>query len=141
MFVGSNPAYKLLEFTRLLEASDASHVITAPDLLSTVHSATEKLNIPESHVLVFAEANDTPDGFRSWRELLRHGEADWVRFNDEKTSRLTPACYVSTSGTTGSPKMTVLSHNAWVALNCVIDDPQPKPYQIKRWVKKMQPVA
>lgn len=134
VFVGSNPGYKELELTSLLEISKASLVITAPDLLPTVQAVTQKLRISDSNVLVFAEACDTPEGFRSWKELFRHGEDDWVRFDDEKSARETAACLVSTSGTTGMPKMAVLSHHAWVALNCVIDDPTPKPYHIKRWV-------
>lgn len=135
MFVGSNPGYKELELTSLLETSKAKLIITAPDLLPTVKVVAKKLRIADSRVLIFAEPPDTPDGFRSWQELLQHGEEDWVRFDNEKTAKETPACLVSTSGTTGMPKMAVLSHHAWVALNCVIDDPNPKPYQIKRLVK------
>ena len=135
VFVGSNPGYKEFELTSLLETSKANLVITAPDLLPTVKVVAKKLRIADSRVLVFAEARDTPDGFRSWHELFKYGEDDWVRFDNEKAARETPACLVSTSGTTGLPKMAVLSHHAWVALNCVIDDPNPKPYQIKRWVR------
>jgi acyl-CoA synthetase (AMP-forming)/AMP-acid ligase II len=138
VFVGSNPGYKEIELTSLLETSKASLVITAPDLLPTVQTVTKKLRISDSRVLVFAEALDTPDGFRSWFELFQHGEDDWIQFDNEKTARETPACLVTTSGTTGLPKMAVLSHHAWVALNCVIDDPNPKPYQIKRWVKSIK---
>jgi long-subunit acyl-CoA synthetase (AMP-forming) len=135
VFVGSNPGYKELELTSLLESSKASLVITPPDLLPTVQAVTRKLRISDSRVLVFAEGRETPDGFRSWKELFQHGEDDWIQFDNEKTAKETPACLVSTSGTTGLPKMAVLSHHAWVALNCVIDDPKPKPYQIKRLVK------
>jgi long-subunit acyl-CoA synthetase (AMP-forming) len=135
MFVGSNPGYKEIELTSLLETSKASLVIATPDLLPTVQMVTTKLKISNSRVLVFAEARDTPKGFRSWKELFQHGEADWLQFDNEKTAKETPACLVTTSGTTGMPKMAVLSHHAWVALNCVIDDPHPKPYQIKRWVE------
>ena len=116
----------------MLETSKANLVITAPDLLPTVKAVTKKLRIAESKVLVFATPRETPDGFRSWQELFQHGEDDWIRFDNEKIAKETPACLVSTSGTTGMPKMAVLSHHAWVALNCVIDDPTPKPYQIKR---------
>lgn len=132
MFIGSNPGFKELELTSLLGKSNASLVITAPDLLPTLQTVTKKLNLPDSRVLIFAEAHNTPDGFRSWKELFQHGETDWVQFEDDKTAKETPACLVTTSGTTGLPKMAVLSHRAWVALNCVVDEPNPKPYQIKR---------
>lgn len=132
VFVGSNPGYKELELTSLLTTSKASLIVTTPDLLATVQIVTKKLKIPDSRILAFAEARDAPDGFRSWTELFQHGEDNWIQFDDEKTAKETPACLVTTSGTTGMPKMAVLSHHAWVALNCVIDDPDPKPYQIKR---------
>ncbi|KAI9791589.1 MAG: hypothetical protein M1816_003675 [Peltula sp. TS41687] len=132
VFVGSNPAYKVVEFTHLLKTSETTLVIAEPDLLPTVQAATSILGIPDSDVLVFAELERTPEGFDSWRRLFQHGEEDWLRFEDEKVSKQTPACFVSTSGTTGLPKMAVLSHHAWVALNCVIHDPEPKPYEIKR---------
>lgn len=84
---------------------------------------------------MFAKSSETPNGFMSWEELLKHGEEDWDRFDDEKVAKETTACLVTTSGTTGLPKMAVLSHHAWVALNCVVDDPVPKPYEIKRFVR------
>lgn len=130
--MGSNPGYKELELTSLLETSKACLIITAPDLLPTVQSVAKKLKILDSRLLVFADPTDTPDGLRSWKELFQYGEDDWHRFDDEKTAKETTACLVTTSGTTGMPKMAVLSHHAWVALNCVIDDPSPKPYHIKR---------
>ena len=137
MFIGSNPGYKELELTSLLETSKASLIIAARDLLPTVQSVAKKLKISNAKVLVFDDVRDTPDGFRSWKELFDHGEADWIQFDSEKTAKETPACLVTTSGTTGLPKMAILSHHAWVALNCVVDDPNPKPYQIKRWVRPM----
>ncbi len=138
MFVGSNPGFKELELTSLLESSEASLIITAPDLLPTLKTVTEELKIPDSSVLIFAEDHDIPHGFQSWKELLQHGEDDWVQFDDAKTANETPACLVTTSGTTGMPKMAVLSHHAWVALNCVVDDPNSKPYEIKRLVDSIK---
>jgi acyl-coenzyme A synthetase/AMP-(fatty) acid ligase len=79
VFIGSNPGYKELELTSLLGTSKASLVITAPDLLPTVQTVTKKLDIPDSSVLVFAEARDTPDGFRSWNELFQNGEDNCQR--------------------------------------------------------------
>ena len=115
-----------------MQTSKASVIITAPDLIPVVETVAAKLNIPDEKILIFGQAQETPNRYRSWDGLFQHGEEDWVRFDDEEVSKEIPACLVTTSGTTGLPKMAILSHHAWVALNCVIDDPNPKPYQIKR---------
>ncbi|KAG8526575.1 uncharacterized protein KY384_008776 [Bacidia gigantensis] len=134
IFVGSNPGYKELELTSLLETSKPNLIITAPDLLPAIQSVAKICHISTSKILTFAEQDETPKGFRSWTDLFKFGEQDWIRFDDLHTAKSTPACLVTTSGTTGMPKLAVLSHHAWVALNCVIDDPVPKPYDIKRLV-------
>ena len=132
VFIGSNPGYKEYELTNLMEKSKASLIITAPDLLPTVVSVTHELNIPNRNVLVFAEEHETPPEFGSWEKLFHYGEGDWIRFNSEQMSRETPACLVTTSGTTGLPKMAMLSHRAWMALNCCVEDPVRKPYDVRR---------
>ena len=132
MFLGSNPGYKELELTSLFESANPTLIIASPDLLSTVTSVTRKINISDSRLLVFADERHTSDGFESWDRLFQHGEEDWVRFDDEQVARETPACLVTTSGTTGMPKLAILSHYSWVAFNSVVDDPVPKPYEIKR---------
>ena len=40
---------------------------------------------------------------RDVTELLDHGEADWVRFDDEIRAKSTVAAMYSTSGTSGEP--------------------------------------
>ena len=132
MFLGSNPGYKELELTSLFESANPSLVITAPDLLPTVHNVTQELLIPDSRLLVFSNQRDIPGSLRSWNELFEYGEGEWAHFDDEYVAKETPACLVTTSGTTGLPKLAVLSHYSWVAFNSVVDDPVPKPYQIKR---------
>ena len=131
-FLGSNPGYKELELASLFQAANPKLVIAAPDLLPTVYAVTKDLGIPEGRVLVFSDSPHDSGGRRTWNELFQHGQDDWVRFNSEKTARETPACLVTTSGTTGLPKLAVLSHYSWTAFNSVVDDPVPKPYQIKR---------
>ena len=135
MFVGSNPGYKELELTSLLETAQPNLIIAEPELLPALQTVTRALDIPETSVLAFAEAHEAPAGLRSWPELFQYGQDDWVQFDDVKLAKETPACLVTTSGTTGLPKLASLSHHAWVALNCLIDDPIPKPYMIKGYVK------
>lgn len=134
ILLGSNPGFKELELAGLFEASNPSLVITAPELLPTVRAISKGFDIPDSKILVFANALETPKGFKSWHELFQYGEDDWVRFDNEVVAKETAACLVTTSGTTGMPKLAILSHYSWVAFNSVVDDPIPKPYQIRRYV-------
>ena len=132
ILLGSNPGFKELELTGLFKGSNPSLIITAPDLLPTVRGISKEFGIPDSKILVFGKALETPEGFNSWQELFRYGEDDWVRFDDEVVAKESGACLVTTSGTTGLPKLALLSHYSWVAFNSVVDDPLPKPYQIRR---------
>ena len=50
------------------------------------------------------------DGYRSWQELMQHGEADWVRFDNPEEASMTTATLGFTSGTTGLPKAAMVSH-------------------------------
>ena len=132
VWLGSNPGYKEFELTNLFESARPRLVITAPELLPTVHAVTRDFDIPDAKVFVLSEPQNAPEGAKSWRDLLQRGEDDWIRFDNERLAKETPACMVTTSGTTGLPKLAVLSHYSWVAFNSVVDDPVPKPYEIKR---------
>ena len=51
----------------------------------------------------------------SWKDLLSHGEEDWVRFSDLATCRSTVAMRLFSSGTTGLPKAVNMSHHNFIA--------------------------
>lgn len=68
-------------------------------MLDNVIAAAKESNIPTSNVLIFdVMGQAVPAGFQSWGTLLQHGEKDWVRFDDEKTSRETTAARLFSSG-------------------------------------------
>lgn len=135
VFLGSNPGYKEFELTGLFESSNPVLVISAPELLPTVQKVAKQLSIPDSNLLVFDAVESTSStDIKSWQELFAHGEEDWYQFNSVETAKDTSACLVTTSGTTGMPKLAVLSHYSWVAFNSVVDDPVPKPYDIRRYM-------
>lgn len=75
------------------------------------------------------EAGDVP----SVAELLNHGSLDWLRISDIKTAKETIACMFSTSGTTGLPKVTQLSHYAIVAQNLAVQS-EGKSYSASRLI-------
>lgn len=76
-----------------------------------------------------------PLGYRTWRELLGHGEEDWVRFDDEELCRTTPAARLFSSGTTGLPKAADLSHQNLIAQHTLVHEIDKRPYQAsKSWL-------
>jgi hypothetical protein len=72
-------------------------------MLSTVVNSAKQCHIPLSHIWIFDHhpSQVIPKGFQSWKELLRYGKSDWVRFDDEKCVKETPAALFQSSGTTG----------------------------------------
>lgn len=74
------------------------------------------------------------EGHSSWRSLLAHGESDWRRFDSEITSRATIAGLFFSSGTTGLPKLTKLSHYNLIAQHTLAFEHFPRPYVLKRLI-------
>lgn len=99
-------------------------IITCWPLLQTVLSAAKTVDIHPSHVrIVDAKALVRPDLEASAAVEPQGGQAndvnplergtqpsDWLRIIDPKVARTTPAVMFTTSGTTGLPKLAVLSH-------------------------------
>lgn len=100
-------------------------------MLPNILTSAKQCDIPESRVWIFDVLNQTiPKGFRSWRELLKHGEKDWVRFDDEKTSKTTTAARLFSSGTTGLPKAAVISHYNLIAQHTLVHEFSMKPWRV-----------
>ena len=109
--MGSNPAYKASELKHLLQISNANLLIVQDSELSRVLPAARDVGIAEAKSLFSAikpQANQQK--LRSWTDLLEMVEADWRAINDGKQSQETPVVLLSTSGTTGLPKMAAMSH-------------------------------
>lgn len=102
-FTGSNPSYTKPELVHHIKTSKTTFLISEPELLPEgALAAAEECGIPRSKIWVFDNLQQSiPAGFRSWSELLNHGEKDWVRFDDAKTSKETTAGRFFSSGTTG----------------------------------------
>jgi hypothetical protein len=77
-------------------------LISEPEIFESALAAATECGIPKSNIWVFDILKQPlPTGFRSWIDLLQHGEKDWVRFDDEKTCMETTAGRFFSSGTTG----------------------------------------
>ena len=94
-------------------------------------AAAKECAIPQSNIWIFdVLGNPLPSGYKSWNELLTHGENDWVRFDDEETCKNTTAARLFSSGTTGLPKAAVLSHYNFIAQHTLVHEIAPTPWRV-----------
>ncbi|TEY76477.1 hypothetical protein BOTCAL_0058g00240 [Botryotinia calthae] len=133
VFTGTNPSYTSHKLTHHIKTSRAKFLIAEPEVLTNVLTAAKECNIQSSNIWIFDVLGQTiPDSFKSFRDLMKHGEEDWVRFGDEETSRKTTAARLFSSGTTGPPKAAALSHFNLVAQHVLAYEQAPRPYTIRR---------
>ena len=131
VFVGTNPSYTHYELTHHFKTALTKFVIVEPDLLPAVLAAAKESNIQEANIWMFADESDAfPSGFESWRTLLKHGEKDWIRFNNVEQSKRTTAARLFSSGTTGLPKGAEISHYNLVAQHILVNEVHPSPYEV-----------
>ncbi|KAK8054663.1 hypothetical protein PG994_009730 [Apiospora phragmitis] len=132
---GVNPVFKFEELDHLVRQSEAKVIVAIPDSLPTVLEVAGANEISTNRIFVLDDldapldfiANDhhrinnpdkvsdgssaSQDDTKSFTDLLRHGESDCVTLESEQALRETPAIYYPTSGTSGLPKLVVLSHH------------------------------
>ncbi|KAE8378625.1 hypothetical protein BDV26DRAFT_292023 [Aspergillus bertholletiae] len=133
VFTGTNPAYTPMELAHHIRASQAKFIISEPEIIAPIQAAMKDTGIPESNLLVFNVKDQTvPVGLKSWQGLLSAGEEDWVRFDDLKTCEETAAARLFSSGTTGLPKATTLTHRNFIAQHELVFEIVKRPYQIRR---------
>lgn len=83
-----------------------------------------------------------PQGFKSWEDLLGHGEEDWARFDDLETSESTIAARFFSSGTTGLPKAACNSHYNLVAQHeLTLEGPNKRSYEVRTWQTVLLQIA
>ena len=129
IFSGVNPGYTPHELAHTLKIAKVKFVFVLPGLLEATLKATDQVGIPRERVIIFnPNGEEAPEGFLQWKDLLSHGEADWVRFDDLKTAKYTPAARLFSSGTTGLPKAADLSHYNLVAQHTLVYETNPRPW-------------
>ena len=129
-FIGSNPSYSSFELQHLFKISEVRFILTDPELLQNVETASKAVDIPASNIFTFHTdfQRKAPD-FDSWEVLLRHGESHWIEFDNEVKAKTTVAALMSTSGTTGLPKVAQSSHYSQVAQSIILKE-ENKPYEV-----------
>lgn len=102
------------------------------------------VNIPTSRLFILDAPDEAPPRMpfetpdlltysyqsQSWRTLLCHGTAPWTRFDSPALSKETTAAFFFSSGTTGLPKATQITHANLVAQHTLVYTPHPRPYHI-----------
>jgi acyl-CoA synthetase (AMP-forming)/AMP-acid ligase II len=111
--VGSNPAFKVEEVRHLLQISGASHILVQESESRVIRQAARAEDIPSSNILKLEdflasaslECLEQPGGSPN----------SWHAFDDVEEAKRKPAVLLMTSGTTGRPKLALMSHFAIVA--------------------------
>ncbi|KAF7879023.1 hypothetical protein EAF04_000223 [Stromatinia cepivora] len=135
IFTGTNPSYTPNELIHHIKTSRTKFLITEPEMLTNILTSAKQCDIQSSNIWIFDVLRQAiPDDFKSFQELMKHGEEDWVRFDDEKISRETTAARLFSSGTTGLPKAAVLSHYNLIAQHTLVYEQALRPYTIRRVV-------
>ena len=95
--------------------------------------AAKELGIPNERIIIFnPNGEKAPPGFKQWNDLFQKGESDWVRFDDLQTTSNTPAARLFSSGTTGLPKATDLTHYNLIAEHTLFLQTNPRPWRASR---------
>lgn len=129
VFSGVNPAYTPTELAHTLKIAKVKFMFALPNLLEATLKATDQVGIPRERVIIFnPNGEEAPKGFLQWKDLLARGEDDWIRFDDLKTAKFTPAARLFSSGTTGLPKAADLSHYNLVAQHTLVFESSPRPW-------------
>ncbi|CAD0112058.1 unnamed protein product [Aureobasidium uvarum] len=125
------------ELRHHFEVSETKFVFSDPASLAAVSEASEGL-FDTGNIVVWGDeeaglsigARYSLDGFLAG--LAGAPALDPVTFDDETRARDTVAVLMSTSGTTGLPKMAARSHLSLVTENLAIQDGLAKNYEVAR---------
>ncbi|KAL4808631.1 hypothetical protein BDV18DRAFT_157575 [Aspergillus unguis] len=134
VYTGTNPAYGPHELAHHFRASETKFVLSEPELLKSILAASKEVGIPEKNVRVFdtQPGQNVPVGMDSWKDLFKHGEKDWVMFDDETRAKETAAARLFSSGTTGLPKAVTITHHNLVAQHELTSELNPRSYERSR---------
>ena len=117
-----------------LKDTNSSWIFASPEL--AVAEVASMAGLEKSHVMYFDSRNHrTGDNGTPFSSLIECGETEFPRVDPQ-----TPALLLSTSGTTGKPKVAMISHTNLIAHLVVIDGlgHHEKGYDVK-WTWHQEP--
>lgn len=113
IYSGANPSYTAPEILHHFQITKTKFVLTSLKALDVVLDAAKSFGLSSSHIYVLDWRNKfVPCAHESWTRLLKYGESDWVIPVD---ANKTVAAYLSTSGTSGLPKIALIPHSYLVS--------------------------
>lgn len=131
IFTGSNPSYTPAELAHHIKASESKFLLSEPEIIEPLLRAADQAGVSERNLWVFDNLGQPiPAGRRSWKQLMSFGEEDWVRFDDLNTASETTAARLFSSGTTGLPKATTITHSNLIAQHELVLGANPRPYAV-----------
>ncbi|KAL8718555.1 MAG: hypothetical protein Q9225_004327 [Loekoesia sp. 1 TL-2023] len=103
-------------------------------MLATTMQSAKDCEIPASKVFTFETKDQAAvPGQKSWTDLLKHGEADWLTFDKPGQAKSTISTLAFTSGTTGFPKAAMIPHLYAISQLRALENQRP-PYEVSRLV-------
>lgn len=136
-WTGTNPSYTRTELEHHLRISQTNYVITSREALVTVEPAIKGLE-GRIQIVVFSDIladqpAATSSGYRSLHQLMNIADYLPLSARLNNISAESVATLMSTSGTTGLPKMVQRTHRAHVLETQAIEDNNAaKPYEVRR---------
>lgn len=131
IFTGTNPAYTAGELSHHIKTSRCSFLISEPEILNPLLEAARDNKIPNDNIWIFNPlGQQVPAGRRPWTDLQKHGEQDWLRFDDHDASKSTTAARLFSSGTTGLPKAVTITHYNLIAQHELVVKADHRPYEV-----------
>ncbi|KAJ3520656.1 hypothetical protein NM208_g13619 [Fusarium decemcellulare] len=132
VWTGMNPGLSYEERLRHLNNSSAKFLFCSPDLAQSASGTAEACGLDGSRVFSITSLSVTSQPSNSWINLLSHGMSNWEAFNDEHRAKTTTACLYPTSGTSGLPKLAMITHYNLVAAETLVNGIEQRQYPVRQ---------
>jgi len=106
------------ELAALLDDIDPALVVVEAPFTEAVRAALDEINVDPAVVALSGEDDDTPDAWTDYEDALSDDDS---AFDGPALEPSDPHLFLHTGGSTGTPKETVISHEAivWNATNTI----------------------